>query len=66
MTDFFKPDHLKVVFGEEVGHIYCLDSRPCLHYVLFIVYRVEIVVPWETQCLASAYAFPSLHFRDLL
>lgn len=64
--DFFKPDLLKVGFGEEVGHIYCLDSRHCLHYVLFIVYLLEIVVPSETQCLANAYASPSLHFRNSL
>lgn len=56
---------LKWDLGRRLGHIYCLDSRPCLHYVLFIVYIAEIVVPLETQCLASACASPSLHFLGI-
>lgn len=54
MTDFFKPDHLKTGFGEEVGPIYCQDSRPCSHYVLFIVY-LELVVPSEVFLLLPAF-----------
>lgn len=51
--------------GESWSHILS-GSRPCLRYVLFIVYLVEIVVPSETQCLTSAHVSPSLHFRGLL
>lgn len=66
MTDLFKTYSLKMEFEGLSWSNILSGSRPCLRYVLFIVYLVEIVVPSETRSLTTAHVSPSLHFRGLL